>query len=173
MPLTLFPKPTAIPEPRILIAEKDALKGLVGIRLVVGDISREDAQWGMGQAEVRALVERKLRTAGIRVFTPSESESPIGMLYVKVDVLSSENQNMPILVYVFDCELSRFVAVNPYAKDHIDLALATVWKARGKIRLRWTPAVCGSDAQSIGGGSRRLRRCFPGGKQQMSIHRDG
>jgi hypothetical protein len=101
------------------------------VELTCGDISPEAARWGLGQGEVRALVERKLRSAGIKVVTPSDSEGPIGMLYVNVNVLASDSQNIPILVYVFDCELSRFVAVNPYAKDQIDLTLATVWKARG------------------------------------------
>ena len=76
------------------------------------------------------LIERKLRTAGIKVFGLKEAKGPVGLLTVEVSVLSSDT--MPMLVYVSDCGLRRFVAVNPYAKDHIDFAWAVVWKARAR-----------------------------------------
>ncbi len=130
IPLSLLSRPEATPEPRILGAQKDALKGLVGVKLACGAISDEAARSGMGEAEVRALVERKLRTAHITVFTANESEGPIGILEIRVNVLPSDTG---ILVNVFDCSVSRFVALNPYAKDHLDVALATVWSARTKF----------------------------------------
>ncbi len=130
IPLGLLAKPAATPEPRILRADKDALKGLVGVDLTCGEIAAEAGRWGLGQEEVRVLVERKLRAAGIKVLTPDDNaKGPISALYVRVDVLASDT--MPILVYVFDCHLCRFVALNPYAKDRLDVAFATVWTARG------------------------------------------
>ena len=53
IPLSLLLKSAEIPEPRILGADKDALKGLLGVELVVVDIAPEGARAGVGQTEVR------------------------------------------------------------------------------------------------------------------------
>ena len=130
IPLSLLLKSAEIPEPRILGADKDALKGLLGVDLVVEDVAPEGARAGMGQTEARLLLNGSCGLPASGSSDLKEAKGPVGLLTVQVSVLSSDT--MPMLVYVTDCGLRRCVAVNPYAKDHIDFTWAVVWKARAR-----------------------------------------
>jgi hypothetical protein len=128
IPLGLLAKPTVNPQFKILDSQRDAMMGLTGVVLVVGDLSKEAKTYGMEKNEIRAFVERKLRTTGIKIGTGDELGGPVGVLEVCVDTLALDNGL--VLIYVIGCRFDRFVAVNPYARDHVEVALASVWNAR-------------------------------------------
>jgi len=66
--------------------ERDTLKGLEGIGVVVKQINPEVEKYGLRKQQIQTDVELRLRQNGIRVFSPEEVLSTPGSPYLSVNV---------------------------------------------------------------------------------------
>ncbi len=73
--------------------ERDSLRGLPGVEVVIEDIDLDAQADGLSQEAVLTAVERILRSSDIRVLTQSESfkTPPEPHLYVRVTIMADNN----------------------------------------------------------------------------------
>jgi hypothetical protein len=76
--------------------ERQSLKGLKGVYVLVEDLKAEAERDGLNQASIRTDVELKLRQAGITVLTKAEAEAAPGApcLYISVDTKGSQSESL-------------------------------------------------------------------------------
>jgi hypothetical protein len=105
--------------------QKDVLRGLKGLAVVVEDINPDVEKYGLGKNQIKTDIELKLRMAGIEVQTEEKNLKSLGspFLYIEVGVMKIES--MP--VYVVTTEVSLGEWVRP-ERDSTIKALAKTWE---------------------------------------------
>ncbi len=82
--------------------ERDSLRGLPGVEVVIEDIDLDAQADGLSQEAVLTAVERILRSSDIRVLTRTESYKtpPEPHLYVRVAILADNNSGYALSALV-------------------------------------------------------------------------
>ena len=103
------------------------LKGLVGVRVVVEELSDHAKEAGLTKQSLRIAAELRLRTHGIRVLTNEERLSSPSGAYLYVNVSAFKRSYHEGLVY--DCSVSLREAVTLLRGSQQKVNGATTWRA--------------------------------------------
>ncbi|MGB8991811.1 MAG: hypothetical protein WCD80_07130 [Desulfobaccales bacterium] len=90
--------------------QKEALKGLKGVEVVVEDLKPEAEHMGLSTAQIKTDVELRLRKAGIKVLTFAESAFTPGMPYLHVTV--TEMNSLSLIVFSLEVDLKERVTLD-------------------------------------------------------------
>ena len=74
-------------------SEKESLKGIKALRVVVEDLKPEIENDGLLKRTIQTDVELKLRLAGIKVIDNSDLNEGNSFIYVNANILKSSNNN--------------------------------------------------------------------------------
>jgi ribosomal protein S8 len=107
----------------IIIDERDTLKGLQGVYVLVENLKPEVEKYGLTRQQLQTDVELRLRQNGIRVLSKQEQFSTPGMpyLYVNVNTMPDINGLVPLGILL---ELKQNVFL---ARDTTKLCIASTW----------------------------------------------
>lgn len=92
-------------------AERDTMKGLAGVGILVADLPEGLVQAGLTAEMVRADIETQLKKAGIRVYTDEERKKAIGRPTLLVAVDWAVWKNKGLFAASIDLELCQEVVV--------------------------------------------------------------
>ena len=129
------------------ISEKDTLKGLRGVEVVVGSLEPEIEKYGLTKQQLITDVELRLRQNGIRVLSEQEWLSTAGypILYVSVLVnahVEGRDDLPPIAAYYILLELRQtaFLERDMTKRCHVSTrsigGLGVVWLSKSKEGIR-------------------------------------
>jgi len=105
--------------------ERITLVGLTGIHVVFDEIGEEGERQGLSRARLQPEVERRLRSAGLRVLTATEALTSVGRptLHLRVSLLRiADGANF--YVYSIDLSLRQEVQL---ARDRTIESYAITW----------------------------------------------
>lgn len=123
--------------------ERITLVGLTGIHVVFDEIGEEGERHGVSRARLQPEVERRLRSAGVRVLTPTEALASVGRptLHLRVNVFRIADA-ANFYVYSVDLalrqevQLARDRAIESYAVTWSDNRVAGATRADGLTVVR-------------------------------------
>ncbi len=104
---------------------RETLRGIKGVRVVVGPIRPEIEKTGLTRSQIQTNVELKLRMAGVSVWSPKypvkrHEQYEWGQLYVFADILRIWSG---AYVYVLQLEVTQFTHLARNKK----IAMAATW----------------------------------------------
>ena len=110
--------------------QRESLRGLQGVEVVVEDIKPEAQMDGLSQSAIRAAVELILRSRGIRVLTQSERSETPSKAYLYVHLGTDKHSSGQ---YSFNARVELHQAVSPvHRPQHI--VLAPTWSTPDTFR---------------------------------------
>ena len=92
-------------------AERNTMKGLAGVGILVGDLPEGMVQAGLTSEMVRSDVELQLKKAGIQVYTDEERKKALGRPTVLVVIEWAVWPNKGLFAASIDVELCQDVVV--------------------------------------------------------------
>ena len=106
-------------------ADRQTLKGITGVKVVIGQISQDALHDGLSASQIQTDVELRLRKAGVKVISLLGSDDSV-LLWVDANLMkvSGEPQILQNL-YIFNCEVSLIQGVS-VAKNNT-FALDATW----------------------------------------------
>jgi hypothetical protein len=87
---------------------RESLRGLIGLGVVVEDISPDASADGLSQDAIRTAVEQTLRSKGIRVLTERTHSGLTPYLYVNINTLKEE---LGLYAYAVNVDLKQVVGL--------------------------------------------------------------
>lgn len=117
------------PEPSPEEAERESLRGLAGIEVVVERLDSEIEQAGLSTAKLQQELRQRLQKAGVKVVTEREpvANSPTAVLIVRVDTL---HDRIGRYFYSTDLLLAQRVKLE---RDGAPELTAVTWKKLGVV----------------------------------------
>jgi len=91
-------------------SDMNTLKGLKGIGVSVGDIDADAAADGLDKDRIAAAIARKLKKAGIKVFTDLELRTVSGQPQLVVNI-NTLKQPGPIYIFTAALDLNQIVVL--------------------------------------------------------------
>lgn len=109
--------------------QRESLRGLEGVYVVVEELKPEVEQDGLRRSDLLTDVREKLRAAGIRVLTKEEWPKTFGApyLYVNVQTVSVRGPSGAIYSIVIEVALEQTVTL---ARDPSFATSATTWQTQ-------------------------------------------
>jgi hypothetical protein len=87
---------------------RESLRGIIGLGLVIEDISPDAAADGLSQDAIRTAVELTLRSKGIRLLTERTRSESAPYLYINVNTLKEE---LGLYAYSVNVDLKQLVGL--------------------------------------------------------------
>jgi len=112
--------------------ERDSLRGLQGVQVLVEDIEKEVQADGVSQDAIRTSAELILRSNGIRVLTPSErlSTPSAPFLYLRVGTVKTKLGIVDFYAFSVTVVPKQVVSL---AHRPGQVAIATTWEAQDGV----------------------------------------
>lgn len=89
-------------------ASRESLRGIIGLGVVIEDISPDASADGLSQEAIRTAVEQTLRSKGIRLLTEKTRSESAPYLYVNVNTLKEE---LGLYAYAVNVDLKQAVGL--------------------------------------------------------------
>jgi hypothetical protein len=112
-------------------AERATLKGLGDLRLAVANLSPGVEAQGLKKKELQAMLEQRLRAAGIRVLADGERARGMPTLFLNL-ILADADDAQTALIYSLDLTLSQEVRL--VRAQNIRLS-TTTWRTPGAVGI--------------------------------------
>ncbi|MGA1979076.1 MAG: hypothetical protein ABSG99_00710 [Sedimentisphaerales bacterium] len=114
------------PQVTFMPKERDTLKGLQGVYVLVGNLKPEVEKYGLTTQQLKTDVELRLRQNDIRVLSEQEWLSTLGnpVLYVNVNIVV--NEDIGFAAFSISLELKQKVFL---ARDIAKFCLASTWNS--------------------------------------------
>lgn len=111
--------------------ERVTLAGLIGVHVVVHDMSAEAEREGLSRTSVQAEVELRLKRAGLRVFTPTEAMASVGRPTLELRVNLVRPAEAPQLyIYSVDLTLRQQIRL---VRDRTIESYAVTWSENREV----------------------------------------
>jgi hypothetical protein len=113
--------------------DKESLRGLPGVYVNVGSLAREIEAEGLTKEQLRIEIEKRLRKAGIRVFTLDEVSTLISRPILNVEVASHQSPELTkklstsLYAVSIEVDLHQAVRLDRLPKH---LLMVTTWSDR-------------------------------------------
>ena len=106
-----------------------SLRGLIGVEVVVDELTPEAEADGLGTTAIQTDVELKLRQSGIKVLTREQGLAAPGMPVLYIRVATYRSSEAPVYAVFVEVELEQ--AVRLEREPSVRVRVVRTWNARG------------------------------------------